>query len=90
MSIPSAAGLRLDLGEAGAYRRIGNTDKMLARGTLNLPTGELRFAFQWLVTMRAVKLEFVCVHKLHPHHAQTGCEKYMKDLFILFLRRMRM
>ena len=87
---PGLAGFRLHLGEAGARRRIGDADEMLARGTLNLPAGELRFAFQRLVAMRAVKLEFVCVHKLHPHHAQTGCEKYMKDLFILFLRRMRM
>ena len=67
------------MSETGARRRIGNADEMLARGTLNLPTGELRFAFQRLVAMRAVKLEFVCVHKFHPHHVQTGHKKYMKE-----------
>jgi hypothetical protein len=65
--------------EAGARRRVGDSDEVIAGGTLDLPPGELWFALQRLVAMRAVKLEFICVHKLHPHHAQTGGEKYMKN-----------
>jgi hypothetical protein len=45
---------------------------------LNLPPGELRFALQRLVTMRTIEFEFICVHKLLPHHAQTSRKKYMK------------
>jgi hypothetical protein len=47
---------------------------------LNLPSGKLRFALQRLVAVGTIKFEFVCVHGLHLHHAQTGREKYMKDL----------
>jgi hypothetical protein len=78
MSVPGASGLRLNLGETGAGWRIGDADEMLAGGTLNLPPGELRFALQRLVAVETVEFEFVCVHKLHPHHAQSGREKYMQ------------
>jgi hypothetical protein len=90
MRVPSATGFRLDAGEAGAGGRIGDADEMLAGRALNLPPGELRFATQRLITMRTIKLEFVGVHSLHHHHAQTGRKKYMKDLFILCVRRIRM
>ena len=66
MCVPSAPGFRLDLGEAHARRRIGDADEMLAGRALNLPPGKLGFALQRLVAMRAVKLEFICVHKLLP------------------------
>jgi hypothetical protein len=58
--------------EAGARRRIGNTDEMLARRTLNLPPGVARVAFQGLIAMGTIKFEFGCAHHLHLHHAQTG------------------
>jgi hypothetical protein len=82
--------LRLDVGEAGARRRIGDADEMVARRALNLPAGKLRLALQRLIAVGTVEFEFICVHNVAPHHAQTGCKKYMKDLFILFVRRMRM
>ena len=66
MCVPGAAGFRLDLGETGARRRIGNPDEMLAGRALNLPSGELRFALERLVAVGAVKLEFVCIHNLLP------------------------
>jgi hypothetical protein len=86
---PGLTGFRLDVGESGACGRIGDADEMLAGRALNLTTGELRFALQRLVAVGAIKFEFVRVHNLHHHHAQNVCEKYMKDLFILFVRRMR-
>ena len=46
MGVPGAAGLRLDLGETGARRRIGNADEMIAGRALDLPAGELRLALQ--------------------------------------------
>ena len=62
MRIPSAAGFRLDLREAHARRRIGDADEMLAGRALDLPAGKLRLALQRLVAVRAVKLEFICIH----------------------------
>ena len=62
MRVPGVAGLRLDVGEAGSRRRIWNADQMLAGGTLNLPAGELRFAFQRLVAVRAIEFEIGCAH----------------------------
>lgn len=88
MRCPSLPGFRLDVSEAGARRRIRDADEVMARRAFNLPAGELRFALQRLVAMRAIKLEFICVHSLHPHYAQTGDEKYM-ELFILLVRAMR-
>jgi len=58
------------MGESGARRWIGNTNQMLAAGALNLPTGILSFAFQGLVTVGAIKLEFRRRHKLYPLLAQ--------------------
>jgi hypothetical protein len=90
MRRPGLAVFGLDMREAGTRRRIWNTDEVVAGRTLNLPTGKLRFALQRLVAVGTIKFEFVCAHSLHPHHAQTRRKKYMKDLFILFIRRMRM
>jgi hypothetical protein len=90
MRRPSLAGFRLDVGETGARRWIGNADQMLAGRALNLPAGVARVALQRLIAVGTIKFEFVRVHRLHLHHAQTVGEKYMKDLFILFVRRMRM
>jgi hypothetical protein len=80
---PGLAVFRLDVGETGARRWIGDANEMLAGRTLNLPPGELGFALQRLVAMGTIKFEFIRVHKLHQHHAQTGCKKYMKNLSIL-------
>jgi hypothetical protein len=64
MRRPGLAVFRLDLGEAGAGRRIGDADEMVAGWTLNLPPGELRFALQGLVAVGTIKFEIVCVHKM--------------------------
>ena len=64
MRVPRASGLRLHMREAGARRRIGDADKDIARRTLDLPAGELRFALQRLVAVGTIKFEFVGVHKL--------------------------
>jgi hypothetical protein len=87
---PGLAGFRLDLGETGAWRRIRDADEDIAGRALDLPAGELWFALQRLVAVGTVKFEFVCAHNLRPHHAQNRVEKYIKDFFILFGRRMRM
>ena len=90
MGGPGLANLRLHMGETRSCGRTGNADEMLARGTLNLPAGVARVALQWLIAVGTVEFEFICVHRFLPHHAQTGCKKYMKDLSILFARRIRM
>jgi hypothetical protein len=90
MRVPGAAGLRLDLREAGAGWRIGDADEDIAGRALDLPTGELRLALQRLIAVGTIEFKFVGVHKLHHHHAQTSCEKYMKNLFILLAGRIRM
>lgn len=90
MCVPGAAGFRLDLGETGARRWIGNADEMLAGRALNLPPGVARVALQRLIAVGTVEFKFVRAHKLHPHHAQTGRKKYIKDLFILLAWRIRM
>ena len=75
--VPSAAGLRLDVGETGAGRRAGNADEVLAAGALYLPASMARVALQRLVAVGTVKLEFACAHSLHPYDAQTTLQKYM-------------
>jgi hypothetical protein len=87
---PGLAMFRLDVSKAGARRRVRDADEMVARRALNLPARELRFTFQRLVAVGTIKLEFVRVHSLHLHHAQTGRKKYMKDLSILSARLIRM
>src|ERR1017187_9279373 len=64
---PSLAGFRLDVGEAGARRRIRDADEHVAGRTLDLPAGELGFALQRLIAVGAVEFEFVGVHRLCPH-----------------------
>jgi hypothetical protein len=83
MRSPGLANLRLHMGETGARGWTGNADEMLASGTLDLPAGVARVAFQRLIAVGTIEFEFICVHRLLLHHAQSGCEKYMKDLSIL-------
>jgi hypothetical protein len=78
MGVPSASGLRLDLREPGARRRIGDADEKITGRALDLPSGELRLALQGLVAVRTVEFKFVRVHRILPHHAQTRCKKYIK------------
>jgi hypothetical protein len=73
-----------------AGRWIGDADEVLAGRTLNLAAGKLRFALQWLVAMRAVKFEFVCVHNLLPISAQNPGKKYIKTFPILFADKSRL
>ena len=56
---PGLTGFRLDVGEAGARRRIGNADEMLAGRALNLPAGMAGIALQRLVAVGTVEFEFV-------------------------------
>jgi hypothetical protein len=90
MGCPSLAGLRVHLGETSAGRWIRDADKNVATGTFDLAAGELWFAFQRLVAVRAIEFEFFWVHKFLPIHAQTDREKYMQDFFILLAGRLRM
>ena len=76
--VPSTCRLGLDLGEPAAGRRIRDADEVLASWALNLSSGEMRPAAQWLIAVGTVELEFGCAHSLHPYHAQTGCQQYAK------------
>ena len=62
---PSLAGFRVDMGEAGARRRIGNADEMVASGALNLPARVAGIALQRLVAVGTVEFEFGVAHSLH-------------------------
>ena len=44
--------------------RIGNVDEVIAGGTLDLAPGELDFAFQVLLSMGTLKLEFGGCHRI--------------------------
>jgi hypothetical protein len=77
---PSLAGFRLDVGEASARRRIGDADEMIARRALNLPAGKLWFALQWLIAMRTVEFEFVCVHRIYTHKRKCRGKSISKFL----------
>jgi hypothetical protein len=83
------AGFRLHVGETSTRRRIGNADEMFAGRALNLPAGVARVALQRLITVGTVEFELGCAHKLRPHYAQTGLEKYTEKLLILLVGRMR-
>ena len=85
MGIPSATRLGLDLCEAGAGRRIGNSNEMLTTGTLNLASGELRFALERLVAMRAIELEFGGSHSAYLHKRKSRGKSISKFLSILFI-----
>ena len=63
---PGLAGFRVDVGEARTRRRIGNADEMVASRALNLPARVAGIAFQRLVAVGTVKLEFGVAHSLHP------------------------
>jgi hypothetical protein len=65
------------VGETGARRRIGNADKMLTRGTLNLPASMARIALQGLIAVGTVEFEFVG-HSLLPIMRQTGAKSILK------------
>jgi len=68
MRRPSLARFGLDLREAGARRRIGDAEEMVAGRALNLPAGELRFEFQRLITVGTIKFEVVCAHGMFAFH----------------------
>jgi hypothetical protein len=92
MGIPGAAGFRMNVGETCSRRRVGDANEMLAGRTLNLSSGVTRVALQRLVTVGTIEFEFGCAHRIrfHDHYAQTGPKKYIKYLFILLVRGMRM
>ena len=66
------------MGEPHACGRVGNADQVVARRAFDLAAGISRIAFQGLVAMSAVELEFGCVYRLHPLHAQTGLQEYIE------------
>ena len=61
---PSLAAFRVDMGEAGARRRIGNADEMVASRALNLPARVAGIALQRLVAVGTVEFEFGVAHRL--------------------------
>ena len=91
MRVPGPPGLRLHVSKAHSGGRIGDANEMLARGTLDLASGKLRFALQRLVAVRTIKLKFFGTHKFFPiQNARKRPEKYRMILFILLVREMRM
>jgi hypothetical protein len=85
MRVPGTAGFRLDVGETGARRRIGNTDEMLAGRALDLASGMARVARERLIAVRTVEFKFSRVHrlldgqKLHDDDAQIRPEIHTKN-----------
>src|SRR5437868_11406671 len=61
---PSLAGIRMDMGEAGARGRIGNADEMVAFRALNLAARVAWIALQRLVAVGTVEFEFGVAHSL--------------------------
>lgn len=86
MGGPGLAGFRLDVREAGAGWGIRNADEDVAPRTLDLPTGELRFAFQRLIAVGTVKFEFVGAHKCWPHKRKSR-GKSILNFFHTFCRQ---
>ena len=84
MRDPSLAGFWLDMGEAGARRRIGNADQMIASRALNLPAGVAGIAFQRLIAMRTVKFEFTRIHNplLHMRKIAAGSISKIYSYFL--------
>ena len=74
VGVPVPAGLGFDLREPAARRRVGGADDLAAAGAFNLPPGVLGAAFQGLVAVRAVELEFVRFHRLHPRKRKGRAE----------------
>jgi hypothetical protein len=83
--VPSTAGFRLDMGETGASRRVGDADEMLAGRALDLASGMARVARERLIAVRTIEFEFGRVHgllalqKLHIHDAQSRYEMHTKN-----------
>jgi hypothetical protein len=83
--VPGTAGFRLDMGEAGARRRVGDADEMLAGRALDLASRVARVARERLITVRTVEFEFSRVHrisagqKLRAYAARTRHELHMKN-----------
>jgi hypothetical protein len=81
---PSLAGFRVDMGEPGARRRIGNADEVVASGALNLPTRVARIALQRLVAVGTVEFEFGVAHSLHLFMRKLAA-KSMCPIYAYFL-----
>jgi hypothetical protein len=62
----SLTGFRVDMGEAGARRRVGDADEMVASRALNLPARVAGIALQRLVAVGTIEFEFGVAHRLHP------------------------
>jgi len=82
---PSLTGFGLDMSEAGAGRRIGDADQMLASGTLNLPPGVARVALQRLIAMGTIEFKFIRAHRFIM---RKPVAKIHKDLFMLLVGRL--
>ena len=77
MRVPGVAGFGLHVGKPGACRRVGNANKMIAGGALDLPAGVAGIALQRLVAVRTVELEIGLTHRLLRDHAQKRPWKYL-------------
>jgi hypothetical protein len=78
--VPSVAGLRLDMGEAGAGGRAGDADEVLARRTLNLPAGVAGVTLERLVAVGTVEPELGVAHSLHPFMHKTPAESMWRNV----------
>jgi hypothetical protein len=65
MGGPGLARFRVDMGESGSRRRIGNADEMVACQALNLSACVAGIALQRLVAVATVEFEFGVAHSLH-------------------------
>ena len=81
---PTSGRFRLDMGEAGAGRRIGNADQMVAGRTLNLAAGELWFALQRLIAVRTIEFEFGGAHRLQSPSCANPAAKSISKFYSYF------
>ncbi len=77
---PRLADFRLNVRKPGARRRIGNANQVIAGRALNLPAGELRFAFQRLIAVGTVEFELGGVHRFRPVHARIVAKSISKRI----------
>ena len=88
MGIPGAAGLRLNVSEACAWRGIWNADQHMAAGAFDLAAGVAGIAFQGLITVGTIEFEIGVAHIISP--CANRLEKVCAISDILLPARLRM
>lgn len=82
LRIPGTSRLWFDLRIATPGGRIWNSNHLFTTRALDLATGVLGVAFEWLIAMRTEKLEFSGIHNLTQSCA-TGTGKVWKGKIFL-------